>query len=498
MLRPYQQLSIDGLKQSLSAGHRNPILVAPTGSGKTHIACSVIQGALHKGNSVLFLAPRRELIYQARDRLEDHGITAGIIMAGEPRSPYRPVQIASFDTLHARGMRTDSMEMPDADVVIVDECHLSIANTRQKIISHYDKSIVIGLTATPARGDGRGLGEIYDDLVLTATMGELIEQGYLVPARYYAPTTPDLTKLKTGGGDYVVKALGERMDKPKLVGDVIDNWKIIAPDRQTVVFCVTRSHARHVCDAFLAEGIRAGYLDGMTPLDERKEILADIASGALQVLVNVYVATFGWDCPTISCVVLARPTKNITLYLQTAGRGLRTAPGKEDCIIIDHSGAIEQHGFVDDDIPWTLSSEEDVRELKKAAQKEKAEPKDITCRECSWVFSGTRICPNCGYQMIQPGKPIPYHQASLKELKKSPRKASREDKQAFWTQCIYQASHRGMKCGAAAHMYKKEFGVWPRGLDRIPKGQQWQLPAKQYLNLSRVYGSEDFIRQLDL
>jgi len=480
-LRDYQQLSIDKLKKSLSTKHKRPILVAPTGSGKTHIAVAVIHLALNKGNSVLFLAPRRELIYQARDRLADHNITSGIIMSGEPRSPYERVQIASFDTLHARGMRTDRMVMPDANVVIVDEAHLSIAATRKKIIDYYSDSVVIGLTATPARGDGKGLGEIYDDLIVSVSMSDLVKQGHLVPARYFAPSKPDLSKLKTSKGDYVVKELEKRVDKPQLVGEVIENWLNIAPDRQTVVFCVTRSHARHVLDEFLLRGIKAGYLDGDTPLEERKQVLADIASGDIQVLVNIFVATFGWDCPSISCVVLARPTKNITLYLQTAGRGLRTCDGKDDCIIIDHSGAIEQHGFVDDAIPWTLSGAEDVRELKKAQQKEYKEPKDITCKKCKTVFRSARICPNCGFQAIPKGRPIPVHKATLKELRKAG-KAPQIDKQKFWNQCIYKAKYLNMKCGAAAHMYRKEFGTWPRGLDKLPKGSEWKLLAKDYLN----------------
>lgn len=481
MLRDYQQLSVDLLRQSLRTGHKAPILVAPTGSGKTHIACAIINNAVEKGKSILFLAPRRELIYQAHNRLENHGVIAGMIMAGEPRSVYSRVQVASFDTLHARAKRTERMLMPDADVVIVDEAHLSIAKTRQEIISHYENAVVIGLTATPARGDGKGLGEIYDDLIISVTMKDLVDQGHLVPARYFAPSKPDLAKLKTNKGDYVVKELEKRVDQPQLVGDIVTNWIQIAPDRQTVVFCVTRNHARHVHECFTEHGIEAGYLDGETPLDERKQILEDISSGEIQVLVNVFVATFGWDCPTISCVVLARPTKNITLYLQTAGRGLRTAEGKEDCIIIDHSGAIEQHGFVDDPIPWTLRSDTDIREEKKKEQKERQEPKDITCKKCKTVFRSTRICPNCGYQVIPKGKPIPVHKATLKELRRAG-KAPLPDKQKFWNECIFKAKHLNMKCGAAAHMYKKEFGVWPRGLERMPKGSEWKLPARVFLS----------------
>ena len=479
-LRDYQQLSIDGLRSSLSSGKRRPILVAPTGSGKTHIACAIVQGALDKGKRVLFLAPRRELIYQCEQRMHDHGIEAGIIMAGEMRDPQCDVQVASFDTIHARGMRSKSMLMPEADVVIVDEAHLSIAKTRKDIIEHYKDAVVIGLTATPARGDGKGMGEIYDDLVLTRTIGDLTEEGHLVPARYYAPSTPDLNKIKQTKADYQIKELGEAMDKPKLVGDIIENWQRICPDRQTVMFCVTKVHARHVYEAYLDAGITAGYLDSDTKLEERREILEDIQSGKIQVLVNIFVATFGWDCPPISCVVLARPTKNISLYLQTLGRGLRPNPGKNDCIIIDHTGAVQQHGFVDEDIPWTLDSDVDIRDAREKALQEKSEPKEITCKNCQHIFKARRDCPRCGFEMIPAGKPIPTHQAELKEIARP--KAKLIDKQKHWVACLYKASFKGMRVGAAAHMYRKEFGVWPARLDRIPKGKsEWNMMAKHFL-----------------
>ena len=371
------------------------------------------------------------------------------------------------------------MNMPTAHLVIVDEAHLSLAKTRKDIIEHYRESVVIGLTATPARADGCGMDGIYDDLVMTRSIGQLTEEGYLVPARYFAPSTPDLKAIKQTKSDYRTKELGEAMDKPQLVGDIIDNWKRICPDRQTVVFCVTKSHARHVYEGFIAAGVAAGYLDSDTPLDERRQILEDIHSGKIQVLVNIFVATFGWDCPPISCVVIARPTKNISLYLQTVGRGLRTHDGKDDCIIIDHSGAVEQHGFVDEDIPWTLDGKEDVRKLKDEQQKEKQEPKEITCKQCQTVFKSSRICPSCGYEMVAPGKPIPVHQASLQELKR--KAGTKENKQKIWNECLFKCIHTGRKVGAAAHMYRQETGVWPKGLQTVPKGkQEWNMPARVF------------------
>lgn len=461
-LREYQIQAIQALRRSLASGKRRPVLVSPTGSGKTRTAVEVISLALEKGNRVLLLAPRRELIYQASGVLEGAGIVHGVIMAGEPMNRYARVQVASFDTLHSRRNR---MPLPQADLVIVDEAHLSIAATRRKLLDAYPDARIVGLTATPARGDGRGLGEIYDALVEARSIRELQDEGFLVPTRYFVPTKPDLEGIrKKADGDYQEGPLAERMDQPQLVGDVVRNWLRIAPGRSTVVFCVTRAHSRHVCDEFLRAGVRAEHLDGETDLDERKRILERVASGQTTVLTNVYVATFGLDIPRLEVAVMARPTRNVTLYLQTVGRVLRPFEGKTEAIVIDHAGAVDQHGRVEDDFPWSLESETTVAERKQRAQEERKEPKDITCPSCKTVFRGSRICPSCGHELIPPGKPIPTHEAELQELdaKRANRVTDWADKARFMAGLKAYAEQKGYKPGWAAWQYRERFGAWPR------------------------------------
>lgn len=466
MLRDYQQAAVDQLRKSILAGARRPVLQLPTGGGKTHIAAAVIQSAVEKGKKVLFLAPRRELIYQASAKLTSYGVVHGVIMAGEAPYVFADVQVASFDTLHARAVRGSRINLPPADLVIVDEAHLSIAPTKAEIIRAYPDAIVVGLTATPARGDGKGLGEIYDDLVETFDISDLTTKGFLTPVRYFAPSKPDLDGLKLNSrGDYVEKGLAERVDTAQLVGDVVSNWQRIARDRKTVVFCVNRAHSRHIRDQFLAAGYKAEHLDGETPNDERKQILARVDSGETQILCNVFVATFGLDIPTLSCAVLARPTKNISLYLQTCGRVIRTAEGKQDAIIIDHAGAIEEHGYLDDSVPWSLDSESKVSERKKREQQEKQEPKEIICADCGASFKSSRACPECGHEMIPPSKPIPTHQADLQELKREKAKANRnwskDRKSEFFGGLKTYAREKGYREGWAAHQFREKFGVWP-------------------------------------
>lgn len=470
MLRSYQTSAVSQVRQSILDGNRKPVLVMPTGSGKTRTATEIVRLAVEKGNRVLFLAPRRELIYQTLATFLRAGIDAGMIMAGEPQRLYAKVQVASVSTLHARGIRTERIMMPTADIVIVDECHLSVAKGQSEILARYADKVIIGLTATPARGDGKGLGQIYDELVQVTNVRELTRDGYLVPVRYFAPSELDLSSVKQNKSDYIVKDLGKFMDKPSLIGDIVSNWFRIAREKKTVVFCTTCAHSRNVRDEFLRLGISAEHLDGETPTDERKAILGRVESGQTQVLCNVFVASYGLDIPSLECAVLARPTKNITLYLQTVGRILRISEGKSDAVVIDHSGAVKQHGFVDEVVPWTLD-DKDVRELKK--KQSVNEPKEITCGDCGTVFKSARVCPNCGKELIPSTQKLPVHEADLQEIDRGKRKANRDmshdEKAIFYGGLKAYASARNYKPGWAANQYKAKTGVWPNAYKNAPE-----------------------------
>jgi superfamily II DNA or RNA helicase len=484
-MRDYQIAAVAGLRQSLAAGNKKPILQLATGSGKTRIAAEICKGASSKGKRVLFLAPRRELIHQAVKAFQGQGLHAGMIMAGERQSILLDLQVASFDTLHARAIRSERMKLPPADLVIVDEAHLSTARTRLDILEAYGEAIVIGLTATPARGDGKGLGAFYDDIVTGPTISELVELGYLVPLRYYAPTEPDLSKLKLDkDGDYQEKALGARMDNPKLIGDIVDNWVRLASDRRTVVFCVTCAHSRHTTEEFVARGITAEHLDGETPKKERAEILARVASGETQVLCNVFVASYGLDIPALDCAVLARPTKNIALYLQTVGRIMRTFPGKVDGLVIDHAGAVKENGFADDFVPWSLDDSKSVKDEKERISKEKSDPKPATCPSCASSFKGQRICPSCGFELVAAGKPIPVHQADLQEVVREAKKDNRDhswaEKARFHAELAGYAMSKGKLPGWVAHKYRAKYGVWPN--DPRAKSQGHMPPSPETLS----------------
>ena len=471
-LRDIQETAILDIRKSFARGNRRVLFQLATGGGKTRIASEIVRMASAKGSRVMMLAPRRELIYQIEKAFRAQGIRASIIMAGEREILYATIHVASFDTLHARAIQRDKMELPTIDLLVVDEAHLAVADGRQDILKSYPDIKHLLLTATPARGDGRGLCEIADDLVLGPSMLEMIDKGYLVPLRYFAPSEPDLRAIKLNkDGDYQERALGKVMDDPKLVGDIIDNWFRIARDRRTVVFCTSRKHSRHVCEEFVKRGISAEHLDGETEADERAAILRRVESGETQVLCNVFVASYGLDIPALDCAVLARPTKNLTLYLQTVGRVMRTSPGKVDAIIIDHAGSVAENGRADDYHPWSLDGTEKIKDRIAKQNAEASAPKDITCSSCGYVFRSRRECPKCGARMIPPSEPVPTHKADLNEIddpkgkataaEKRNRSHSWDQKVQFMSEIRAFANERRKSDGWCAHKYRERYGVWP-------------------------------------
>lgn len=457
-LRDYQVQAVEDLRSSIRKGWKRIILQAPTGSGKTVIAAEIIRSADEKGSKVVFLAHRRELIFQCSDKLSKFGIRHGILMAGEPGNS-NPVQVASIQTLWRRSIQKKVRHLPDCDLLVIDECHRSLSKTYRELIEIFG-GITLGLTATPCRGDGAGLGHIYEDMVQTSTVAELTEQGHLVPARYYAPSFPDLEGVKVRMGDYVESELEGRMDRAILIGDLVENWARIARDRQTVVFTTGVRHSIHIKERFVEAGIVAEHIDGKTPKNERDEILKAFDRGDIQLISNCMVLTEGWDCPRCDCLVLARPTKSIGLYLQMAGRALRPYPGKEDCLIIDHSGAVYEHGFVDDPVPWVLDKSRKIQDSIGAYQRKRP----LTCAICGAVYSGQRFCPECGHIPETQPKVLDTHDGDLVEVTSvgyESHEYSYADKMRWFSGLAYYCEEKGYKPGWARHAFKEKFGHWP-------------------------------------
>ena len=448
------------LRQSLGGGFRRPMIQAPTGMGKTVIASHIVAGARAKGNRVCFVVPSLSLIDQTVQSFWDDGIRdIGVIQADHPMTDYScPVQVASVQTL----ARRDHNRL-EFDIVIVDEAHV-LHKSLIRWMADWSNIPFVGLSATPWT---RGLGKYYDDLIIASTTQELIDSGYLSGFRVFAPSHPDLSGVKTVAGDYHEGQLSEAMQGGTLVADIVTTWRKHGEGRPTLAFCVDCAHAKRVQAEFLASGIRCGYVDAYTSREDRQVVADQFHRGELQVVANVGVLTTGvdWD---VRCIVLARPTKSEILFTQIIGRGLRTADGKDDCLILDHSDTHLNLGFVTDISHQTLNTGKPNESGK--TEREPAKPKE--CPKCNYLKAvGVHACPMCGFAPERQSD-IETAAGELQELSKHKRKLNRvvpaEEKAAFYGGLVHYARAKGYKPGWAANQYRERFGVWPNAYKDSP------------------------------
>jgi len=435
-LRPYQQQAISDLRMAYRSGAYAPLLVAPTGAGKTIILAAITQAAAGRGRRILILVHRRELIRQTSAKLAHAGVNHGIIAAGFDSSDH-PVQVASVQTL-ARRLQQQHWQ---PDLIVIDEAHHAIAGTWANVISYWPDSLLLGVTATPIRQDGRGLGAMFDRLVLGPSTADLMAAGHLTRVKLYAPPqVADLTGIRTRAGDYANDQAAAAMTRPTVTGDAITHYQRIAAGQPAIAFCCNVNHATSVCDAFNAAGISAATLLGNTT--DRDWLIKRFAGCALQVLVTVDVVSEGFDCPGAAVAILLRPTQSEGLYLQQVGRVLRPSPGKTAAIILDHVGNVHRHGFPDDHRDWTLADRE-----RRAGSISQPAPSVRTCPECFAAFKPALICPACGAYCAPQARVIRQQDGDLQELKREAVKQRVTERKKAHTlqQLIAVGQARGMK-----------------------------------------------------
>lgn len=458
-LRPYQSEAIERLRASLGAGKKRPVLQLPTGGGKTVVAGEIIRLAREKDRRVAFCVPALSLIDQTFENFWDHGIRdIGVMQAQHPETdPARSVQICSVQTLAKR-------EHPKADLVIIDECHRHSDVVERWMLNDEWKSVpFIGLSATPW---AKGMAKLFDDLIVSATTDEMIKLGYLAPFRVFAPDHPDLRGVRVTAGEYQIDDLSKEMSKKELVAGIVETWQKRGEDRPTLCFCVDRAHAKHVQQQFEAAGIPCGYIDAFTDRGERAVIRDKFKHRSFKVVCNVGVLTTGIDWPEISCIIFARPTKSEILFVQIAGRGLRTEEGKTDCLFLDHSDNHIRLGFVTDIIHDEL---DDGKQKDKAEKRKPALPKE--CPKCAYLRPPrVTTCPNCGFKPEARSHVI-QEAGELKEITTTAQKRNKEKKITlhgvdvpqveFFAQLKGHCQAKGWKPGWASNKYREVFGVWP-------------------------------------
>lgn len=449
-LRDYQSEAISNLRSSIRSGKRRPVLQMPTGAGKTATAGAIINLAREKDNNVIFCVPAISLVDQTVESFERDGIfDIGVMQAYHERTdPTCPVQVASIQTLMRR-------QIPKASLVIIDEAHVMFKFTA-KWMEEWKDVTFIGLTATPW---AKGMGKLYDDLIIGTTTQKLIDEGYLSDYKVFAPSHPDLKNVKIVKGDYDTKGASDAMQKGTLVADIVSTWLEKGEDRPTLCFCVDRAHAKKVQQQFLSAGVEAEYMDAFTDREERNAIAKRFADGDVRVVCNVGVLTTGidWD---VRCIIMARPTRSEILYTQIIGRGLRTAPGKDYCLILDHSDTTLRLGFVSDIHHDAL--DDGTKKQTKVEKKPKL-PKE--CPKCAYLKPpGIRQCPQCGFVAEIVSK-VESEAGELLEYTRNGKLLAKEwsvsQKNAFYAELLGYCRQRGYKDGWAYHAYRERIGKGP-------------------------------------
>lgn len=394
------------------------LLVIPTGGGKTRVAVSAVLAAVAGGWPVLWNAHRVELVEQAHARMIADGLPAdliGVITDGRPSTnPHAPVQVASVQTVARMA------HPPTARLIIDDEAHHDAALTYRSIHAACPDAWVLGLTATPERGDGVGLGAVFDQIVAPTSIGELIERGHLVPTETYGPSEPTRELAMDPVAAYGKHCPGERM----------------------AAFFATVPEAMDYAARFTAAGSPAACVHGELAVVKRREILAQWRAGTIRIVTNVYVLVEGYDDPTLPNVMIARACTAGALQ-QMVGRGRRASPGKTHCKLIDLRGQVHVHGLPDDDVVYSLDG--------RAIRRGEALIALRTCEECGAIYKTQAICPRCGAvheveQRVQTVRP--------RDVDRVHRVLSSTEKSDLWRRIVLDAHARGYKPGFAFHKFR--------------------------------------------
>lgn len=406
VLRDYQQDLIDRAATALTQ-HPRVLIQAPTGAGKTALSAHMVGGAAGKGRRILFLVHRAELLRQSSAAFQLQGIQHGIIASGQSFNPYERIHIGSIGTVAKR-----LAKIPKPNLVVVDEAHHAAAKSWGDVLRGLEPRWIIGLSATPCRLDGRGLAEHFDVIVPGPPVAELIERKFLSPFRVFAPSTLDLSGVRTTAGDYNKADVEAAADKPAIIGDAVLHYQKLSPGKRAVAFCVSIKHAEHVVAQFRSAGVSAEHIDGsMHPVD-RAAALRRFETGQTLVLASVDLVSEGFDLPAIEAAIALRPTKSLSLWLQQVGRVLRPAPGKDEAIVLDHVGNTAQHGFPDDPREWTL-------EGRKKRERKAGDANPVRqCPSCYHVHRPSNVCPACGHMYAAASRQVEEREGELAEVKR--------------------------------------------------------------------------------
>lgn len=466
-LRPHQTRFIHATHQARRDGFLDILTVAPTGMGKRICAVWWCNKAQQQGKRVLFVTNRRLLVEQMFREVDDQGISYGVIMAGtHPVDSSATVQIASLQTLRSRYFATPEL-LPPADLILIDEAHQS-PDEYTELMRLYPGAMVIALTATPVGPQGKSLTPPYGVMVEEVKNTELIKGGWLLPTKVYAPSEPHIEGIKIGSsGEYPQEKLGKRVQECTVFADVFDEWAPFA-DRKTICFCPGIPYARDLVKQFTNRlGPDTAFLIcADTPTAERERIFDAVRNGSGKVLVSVDILREGFDLPEVSCAIDLQPNAQLRTYWQKVGRIKRPFPGQTEAIYLDFAGNYWRFPHPDSDPDWNVKGDETTQDRIKKQREKGEEPQPIACPKCGVVRTGGKRCQSCGYEAPKPVRRIRMGNGQLKEIpaiaKKKREKSAEEIQLNKWKSQIFGSHKAGRSLAAAALMYHKQTGEWPK------------------------------------
>jgi superfamily II DNA or RNA helicase len=376
VLRAYQVEAVAAIRAAFTQ-HRRVLFVLPTGGGKTVIFAYITEHAAAKGKSVIVVAHRQEIADQISVALTAMDVPHGRIQPGYATTDDL-VQVGMVQTI---ARRLETIQAPA--LVVIDECHHSVAGTWAKITSAWPNAKLLGVTATPERLDGVGLRDAFDTMVLGPGVRELIDAGYLAPFRYLAPGGGvDLSQVRSIGGDYNAADLEDALDQDSITGNVVEHYLQHLAGRTAIAFCVTVAHAEHVAQRFREAGISAASIDGTMSSEQRHHLVNQLRTGELRVLTSCEIISEGFDAPAVGGAILLRPTQSFALFRQQVGRCLRPKCDGSAAVILDHIGNVLRHGLPDAPHIWSLDSKK-----RTPVERQKAAVACRVCPACSEVFA---------------------------------------------------------------------------------------------------------------
>jgi DNA repair protein RadD len=433
-LRPYQHQAVQQIREAYQQRHRSVLFVLPTGGGKTVVFSHIAEQAAAKGSRICVLVHRQELLRQASASLASLDVPHGLISPRHGMDLSKYVQVASVQTL---ARRLHKLPPSLFQLLVVDEAHHSNAGTWAKVLAHFSSARVLGVTATPVRGDGRGLGEWYSEMILGPSPAELTAAGFLAPARVLAPPIGfDVKGLRRRMGDFDMSQAGQELQAGQAMGDCLAHYRRYLDGQTAIAFCCSVAHAEAVARLFNEHGVAAASIDGTMDSATRERLLSDLGAGRLKVLTSCALIGEGVDVPSVSGCILLRPTQSLSLHLQMIGRCLRPQPGKQ-AVILDHVGNVLRLGHHLEQREWSLAGV--LKQDREKAPSVKVCPKCFSC-----MASAKPVCPDCGHEFTVEKRGLVQVDGELVEVNQQDRKREQATAQTI-EDLIQVGKRRGMK-----------------------------------------------------